>query len=244
MEQQDQATRGPEAAGRVLLIEDDTELCAMLVRYLGQEGFMVTAVHDGERGVAAALQATPEIVVLDIGLPGLDGFEVLRRIRARATVPVLMLTARGDDLDRIVGLELGADDYLAKPFNPRELAARLRAILRRGRPVAAAAAGPAPPLVVGNITLDPATRSVARGGDAVVLTATEFALAEALLRHAGQLVTRETLSESVLGRAWSPLDRSLDTHVANLRRKLGPAPDGSPLILTLRGRGYQYVLPR
>jgi len=244
MDQEQHATRGPGAAGRVLLVDDDTEPCGMLVRYLGQEGFTVTAVHDGEGGVAAALQATPGIVVLDIGLPGLDGFEVLRRIRARSPVPVLMLTARGDDLDRIVGLELGADDYLAKPFNPRELAARLRAILRRGRPGAVAAAGPAPSLVVGNVVLDAATRSVVRGGVAVVLTGTEFALAEALLRHAGRLVTREALSESVLGRAWSPLDRSLDTHVANLRRKLGPAPDGSPLILTLRGRGYQYVLPR
>jgi two-component system response regulator CpxR len=244
MDQQQRATGVPEAAARVLLVDDDAELCTMLIRYLGQDGFAVTAVHAGDAGVAAALQATPEIIVLDIGLPGLDGFEVLRRLRARSTVPVLVLTARGDDLDRIVGLELGADDYLAKPFNPRELAARLRAILRRGRPRAATLAGPAPRLVVGSVALDPATRSVARGGEAVVLTATEFALAEALLRHAGQLVTREALSESVLGRAWSPLDRSLDTHVANLRRKLGPAPDGSPLILTLRGRGYQYVLPR
>jgi two-component system response regulator CpxR len=183
-------------------------------------------------------------MVLDIGLPGIDGFEVLRRVRAASGMPVLMLTARGDDVDRIVGLELGADDYLAKPFNPRELAARLRAILRRARrPPAGRDAGSVRRLAVGDVVLDPASRAVTRRGAPVDLTATEFAMAETLLREAGHVVTRESLSEAVLGRAWSPLDRSLDTHVANLRRKLGPAPDGGPLIRTLRGRGYQYVLP-
>jgi DNA-binding response OmpR family regulator len=227
------------AAEPVLLVDDDAELCAMLTRYLAPEGFAVTAVHDGEAGVAAALAGTAQVVVLDIGLPRLDGFGVLRRLRAASTVPVLMLTARGDDVDRIVGLELGADDYLAKPFNPRELAARLRAILRRARGVP----GPGPRrLAVGDLQLDPAARLLTRGGEAIELTATEFAMIDCLLRHAGEPVGRERLSEAVLGRPWSPLDRSLDTHVANLRRKLGPAADGSPRIRTVRGRGYQYVL--
>ena len=225
----------------ILLVDDDAELCAMLTRYLAPEGFVASAVHDGEAGVTAALRGDARIVVLDIGLPRLDGFEVLRRVRAASPVPVLMLTARGDDVDRIVGLELGADDYLAKPFNPRELAARLRAILRRAR---AGAGGSAPRrLAVGDIVLDPGDRSITRGGTALTLTATEFAMAEALLRQAGQLVTKEVLSEAALGRSWSPLDRSLDTHVANLRRKLGPDAAGNPRIRTLRGRGYQYAAP-
>jgi two-component system response regulator CpxR len=232
-----------EDKARVLLVDDDAELGAMLATYLGRDGFGVAAVHDGESGVTAALRDGPAIVVLDIGLPGIDGFEVLRRIRAASPVPVLMLTARGDDVDRIVGLELGADDYLAKPFNPRELAARLRAVLRRARLPPGPDAGPPRRQMVGDVALDPGARSVTRGGKPIALTATEFALAEILLRDAGQLVTREVLSEAVLGRPWSPLDRSLDTHVANLRRKLGAGADGGPLIRTLRGRGYQYVLP-
>jgi two-component system response regulator CpxR len=224
----------------VLLVDDDAELCGMLVRYLAPEGFVASAVHDGEAGVTAALRGDVRVVILDLGLPRLDGFEVLRRVRAQSSVPVLMLTARGDDVDRIVGLELGADDYLPKPFNPRELAARLRAILRRTRP--AAGDGPSRRLAAGDIVLDPAARSVTRGGTGITLTATEFAMAEMLLRYAGQVVTREALSEAALGRAWSPLDRSLDTHVANLRRKLGPDAMGEPRIRTLRGRGYQYAV--
>jgi two-component system response regulator CpxR len=227
----------------VLLVDDDVELCAMLARYLGPEGFAVTAVHDGEAGVAAALAGAAQVVVLDIGLPRLDGFGVLRRLRAASNVPVLMLTARGDDVDRIVGLELGADDYLAKPFNPRELAARLRAILRRARTTAVAPGAGPRRLAVDDLQLDPSARRLTRGGEPIELTATEFAMVDCLLRHAGEPVGRELLSETVLGRPWSPLDRSLDTHVANLRRKLGPAADGSPRIRTVRGRGYQYVLP-
>jgi two-component system response regulator CpxR len=225
---------------RVLLVDDDTELCDMLVRYLGQDGFRVAAVHDGEAAVATIRRAEPGIVVLDITMPVLDGFEALRRIRAFSAVPVLMLTARGDDVDRIVGLEIGADDYLPKPFNPRELSARLRAILRRTR-------SPAAPgdrrLVVGDVSLDPGGRTVARAGQPLAVTSTEFAIAELLLKDAGQVVSKDTLSAQALGRRLSPLDRSLDTHVGNLRRKLGPGPDGAPLIRTIRGRGYLYVLP-
>ena len=229
---------------RVLLVDDDVELCEMLVRYLGQDGFMVASVHDGEAAVAAVRRAEPSIVVLDITMPKLDGFEALRRIRGFSPVPVLMLTARGDDVDRIVGFEIGADDYLPKPFNPRELSARLRAILRRVR---AGHAGGEPSIarriVVGDVSLDAGGRAVSRAGQPVPMTSTEFAITEHLLKAAGQVVTRELLSEQVLGRRLSPLDRSLDTHVANVRRKLGPGADGAPLIRTIRGRGYQYVLP-
>ncbi len=155
-----------------------------------------------------------------------------------------MLTARGDDVDRIVGFEIGADDYLPKPFNPRELSARLRAILRRARG-AHTSGEPAAErwIVVGDVSLDSGGRAVSRAGQPVPMTSTEFAIAEQLLKAAGHMVTREFLSEQVLGRRLSPLDRSLDTHVGNVRRKLGPGADGAPLIRTIRGRGYQYVLP-
>ncbi|MDP2324111.1 MAG: response regulator transcription factor [Gammaproteobacteria bacterium] len=229
---------------RVLLVDDDVELCEMLVRYLGQDGFLVNSVHDGEAGVAAVRRGEAGIVVLDITMPILDGFEALRRIRAFSPVPVLMLTARGDDLDRIVGFEIGADDYLPKPFNPRELSARLRAILRR---VLGGRTGGDPSvarrIVVGDVSLDSGGRVVSRAGQPVPMTSTEFAITEQLLKAAGQVVTRELLSEQVLGRRLLPLDRSLDTHVGNVRRKLGPGVDGTPLIRTIRGRGYQYVLP-
>lgn len=224
---------------QVLLIDDDRELCQMLAEYLGADGYAVDAVHDGEAGVAAARQGGAGIVVLDITLPGLDGFEVLRRIRAFSRVPILMLTARGDDVDRIVGLELGADDYLPKPFNPRELSARLRAILRRAGGGTDGSAGRH--LTAGDVTLDTGTRTLRRGDTPLALTSTEFAIAELLLRAAGNVVTRDTLSEQVLGRRLTPFDRSLDTHVSNLRRKLGPGPDGTPLIRTIRGRGFLLV---
>lgn len=224
---------------QVLLIDDDRELCQMLAEYLGADGYGVDAVHDGEAGVAAARHGAAGIVVLDITLPGLDGFEVLRQIRTFSRVPILMLTARGDDVDRIVGLELGADDYLPKPFNPRELSARLRAILRRAGGGTDGSAGRH--LVAGDLTLDAGARTLRRGDAPLALTSTEFAIAELLLRAAGNVVTRDTLSEQVLGRRLTPFDRSLDTHVSNLRRKLGPGPDGSPLIRTIRGRGFVLV---
>ena len=216
----------------------------MLVRYLGRDGFVVASVHDGESAVDAVRRAETSIVVLDITMPKLDGFEALRRIRAFSSVPVLMLTARGDDVDRIVGFEIGADDYLPKPFNPRELSARLRAILRRVR----GANVPGEPLterriVVGDVSLDSGGRAVSRAGQLVPMTSTEFSIAEQSPEAAGQMVTREFLSEQVLGRRLSPFDRSLDTHVGNVRRKLGCGADGAPLIRTIRGRGYQYVLP-
>ena len=223
---------------KVLVVDDDRELCELLERYLGGEGFRVECVHDGASGVDRALAGEAGVVVLDVMLPGLDGFEALRRIRAASGIPVLMLTARGDEVDRIVGLEIGADDYLPKPFNPRELAARLRAILRR----AAAEAGPGAEgtvlLRVDDLEVDPGARSVRRGDEPVRLTGTEFNLLELLARRAGRVVTREELCRQVLERRPSPFDRSLDVHISNLRRKLGPHPDGAERIKTVRGQGY------
>lgn len=226
----------------VLLADDDVELCTMLGEYLGREGYDVRAVHDGASAIATAAATSFDIVVMDITMPRVDGFEALRRIRSVSTVPVLMLTARGDDVDRIVGLELGADDYLGKPFNPRELVARLKAILRRAAaPEAAAGSGLLRPIVSGDLTMDPGRRVLLRDGAALALTGTEFAVAELLIRSAGQIVAKDTLSEKVLGRKLLPFDRSIDTHVSNLRRKLGPTAGGMPRIRTVRGRGYVLV---
>lgn len=235
--------RMKDGVAKVLIIDDDTELAEMLDRYLVGASFAVVTAPDGLSGIDTLQRDGAAIVVLDITLPGIDGFETLRRIRSFSTVPVLVLTARGDDIDRIVGLELGADDYLPKPFNPRELSARLRAILRRSRPAAADGTDTPRHLQVGDVTLDTGSRMLQRGGKGLDVTATELAIIFLLLRQAGQLVSREQLSREALGRRASPLDRSLDTHVANLRRKLGPGPDGEPLIRTVRGRGWQYVLP-
>jgi len=225
----------------ILLVDDDRELCAMLAEYLGREGFTVGAVHDGAQGVDAVRERPPALVVMDITMPVLDGFDALRTIRGFSRVPVLMLTARGDELDRIVGLEIGADDYLPKPFNPRELVARVRAILRRGQ---AAGEHDLAALVVGDLRLDPGARSLYRDGTPVEITATEYSVLEVLMHHPGVLVGKEDLSRQALGRALMPFDRSLDTHISNLRRKLGAAPGGGPRIKTLRGRGYLLVHDR
>ncbi len=176
-------------------------------------------------------------------LPGINGFEVLRRIRASSQVPVVMLTARGEEVDRVVGLELGADDYLAKPFSPRELVARLRAVLRRSsRP--ATSAGSTPELiVVGDVELNTGSRTVHRGNEPIELTTVEFDLLAILLREAARVVSREHLAAEALGRPYTPFDRSIDTHVSNLRRKLGPGLDGRPRIKSVRGTGYQLVWP-
>jgi DNA-binding response OmpR family regulator len=226
------------SVARILVIDDDAELLALLREYLEGEGFVVSTERDGEGGVRAALDGRPELVVLDVMLPGLNGFDVLRRVRERSAVPIIMLTARGEDVDRIVGLELGADDYLPKPFNPRELTARIRAVLRRGRVPAAGMTGP---LVVGDLELDAGARQARRGGEPVELTGTEYSLLERLVREAGSVVRRDVLFREVLGRRAVSFDRSLDVHISNLRRKLGPLPDGRERIKTVRGMGYQYV---
>jgi two-component system response regulator CpxR len=198
-------------------------------------------VHRGDLGAERALEGQHALVVLDVMLPGLNGFEVLRRIRAESKIPVLMLTARGDDVDRIVGLEIGADDYLPKPFNPRELTARIRAILRRvtvDKPIDRTSAKK---LSVGDVALDSGTRTVLRAGANVELTSVEFDLLEKLLRAAGEIVTREDLSQQVLGRNASPFDRSIDMHISNLRKKLGHQSGDAERIKTVRGVGYIYA---
>jgi len=224
---------------RVLLVDDDVELADMLREYLQQEGFETTAVHDGESGVREALSESYGVVVLDVMLPGLNGVEALRRIRARSRVPVLMLTAKGDDVDRIVGLELGADDYVPKPCTPRELVARLRAILRRSD--GSAALGPTGPVRAGLLTMWPEKRRAEWNGRTLDLTSTEFNLLALLARHAGRVVSRDLLSEEGLGRPLARFDRSIDVHVASLRQKVGHLADGRSCIQTVRGQGYQLV---
>ena len=223
---------------RVLLVDDDVALAGMLREYLQAEGFDATTAHDGEAGVEEALSGRYAIVVLDVMLPKLNGVEALRRIRTRSRVPVLMLTAKGDDVDRIVGLELGADDYVPKPCTPRELVARLRAILRRSE---AGAAGPAGPVTPGPLSLWPERRPAAWEGRPIELTSTEFNLLEVLARNAGRVVTKGELSEQGLGRPLARFDRSIDVHVSSLRQKVGRLADGRSYIQTVRGLGYQLV---
>jgi two-component system response regulator CpxR len=231
---------------RVLLIDDDEELCTMLARYLGREGFSVEAVYSGTRGLERALEGQHDVVLLDIMLPGTDGFELLRKLRERSRIPVLMLTARGDDVDRIVGLEVGADDYLPKPFNSRELLARMRAILRRAVSDTPALATPpvAKVLTVGDLELDRGARAVLKGGEPVELTTTEFDVLAQLLSAAGEIVPREDLAKVVFGRPLAPFERSVDMHISKLRRKLGSLGDGKPRIRTVRSVGYLYVAPK
>lgn len=224
---------------KVLLIDDDIELSSMHQEYLEAEGFEVELAFDGERGIEAIASHPPDIVMLDVMMPGMGGVETLRQIRGMSHVPVLMLTARGDDIDRIVGLELGADDYVAKPCTPRELVARLRAILRRVAP------GPRPSeagsLRSGELVVEPAARRVSWRGAPLELTSTEFNLLEQLTRHAGRVVSKEELSERALGRKLTRYDRSIDVHMSHLRTKLGELADGRSPIQTVRGLGYQLI---
>jgi len=226
----------------VLVVDDDIELCGLVQEYLTSEGFASQAVHDGEQGLQRGLSGEYALVVLDVMLPGINGFEVLRRLRSVSKIPVLLLTARGEDVDRIVGLEIGADDYLPKPFNPRELVARIRAILRRSKPGKAADSTPEI-LSVGDVELDPATRNVSRAGQPVELTSVEFNLLEVLLREAGRVVTRERLVNAVLSRKFMPFDRSIDMHVSKVRRKLGDSEENGDHIKTIRGVGYMFARP-
>jgi DNA-binding response OmpR family regulator len=230
---------------RILVIDDDEELCDLLKDYLGPEGFEVEAVHDSDKGIERALSNEHDFVVLDVMLPGVSGFEVLRSVRKSSGIPVLMLTARGEDVDRIVGLEMGADDYLPKPFNPRELVARIRAIQRRGEAKQEDKKQPiiSKRLAVGDITLDTGTRTVTKKGKTVELTAAEFDLLEMLLRSAGEVVSRKDLVSKVLGRGLDPFDRSIDVHVSSLRKKLGHKIKGMERIKTIRGIGYLYAFP-
>lgn len=229
---------------RILVIDDDIELCELLTDYLTGEGFEVQSVNHGQQGAEQALAEEYTLVVLDVMLPGMNGFDVLRKIREASKVPVIMLTARGDDIDRIVGLELGADDYLPKPFNPRELIARIRAVQRRSEATETPSKTTqqlSSELQVGDILLSPTKRSVKRNGESIELTSVEFTLLEVLLRQAGEVINREDLVEKALGRRLSAYDRSIDVHVSALRKKLGKQYDSEERIKTIRGIGYLYA---
>lgn len=226
---------------KVLIIDDDEELCELVSEYLTVEGFEIECVNDGATGLERALSGDYDMAILDVMLPKMNGFDVLRNLREESKLPVIMLTARGDDMERIVGLEIGADDYLPKPFNPRELAARLRAILRRTAAEDGDAEGNEK-LDVDGVQLSPASRIATRDGEELNLTSVEFGLLHELLREAGKIVKKEDLSESVLERKLSPYDRSLDMHISNLRKKLGVRGDGGERIKTIRSVGYIYTV--
>jgi two-component system, OmpR family, response regulator CpxR len=225
---------------KVLLIDDDTELTSLLSEYLLEEGFEAEAVHDGRQGVEACLSDHFDIVVLDIMMPRMNGIEVLQRIRKASNIPVLMLTARGDNIDRITGLNLGADDYVAKPCTPDELVARLRAILRRS-------SRQAPPegvqnaLQSGRLVLYPGSRTAEWQGHPLDLTGAEFNLLEVLVRNVGQLVSKQDMSRRAFGQALTPFDRRIDVHISAIRQKLGSRNDGQSWIRTVRGQGYQLI---
>ena len=220
----------------ILIIDDDIELTDLLVQYLEPEGFDIVCVHDGENGVKKALNQPFDAIILDVMLPKLNGFEVLKAIREHLDTPVLMLTARGDDIDRIVGLEIGADDYLPKPCNPRELVARLRAILRRTQKTPAHR----PVIEHHNIVVDCAQRQVKIAGEELELTNAEFNILEMLIKSPGQAFSKEELTEYALGRKYTAYDRSIDVHISNLRNKLGDDASGEAIIKTVRGFGYLF----
>ena len=222
---------------KILLADDDEELCHLLRDFLAREGFAVDLAHDGESAFRRAMEGDYDALILDVMLPHRSGLDLLRELRRDSALPVLMLTALGEDIDRILGLELGADDYVPKPCNPREIAARLRAILRRTRGESEARLSD---ISVGPVSLRAASRSVSLRGEPVTLTGTEFNILAILLREAGHVVSKETLSQDVLGRPLGPFDRSIDVHISKLRRKLGNAADGKSLIGTVHRGGYLF----
>jgi len=227
---------------RVLLVDDDVELASMLKEYLELEGFEATMVHDGASGVTEALNGRHDLAILDVMMPRLNGVEALRQIRMGSRMPVLMLTAKGDDVDRVLGLELGADDYVPKPCTPRELVARVRAILRRtGEAAANATTMTHSAVTAGPLSLWPEKRVAAWRNQPLELTSTEFNLLDVLARNVGRVVSKAELSEQALGRPLARFDRSIDVHLSSIRQKLGPLPDGRSYIQTVRGQGYQLV---
>jgi two-component system response regulator CpxR len=232
-----------DPAPRLLMLDDDRELAAMTGEFLGLEGFALRVAHTPDEAVESLESDTPDLLILDVMLPQRSGFEVLRRLRqTHPRLPVLMLTARGDAIDRVLGLELGADDYLTKPFDPRELAARVRAILRRARPDSDNGSAPeAQPLAIGSLHIDATRRRIHAGGGAADLTGAELRVLQRLARDAGRVVSRATLTEAALGRKLAPYDRSIDTHVSNLRRKLADCGAADVEIRALRGAGYELV---
>jgi len=222
---------------RLLIIDDDVGLCEVLSERLERDGFSLDAVHDGQHGLEGAQSGKYALVILDLMLPQMSGLDVLRRLRSESEIPVLILTARGEDVDRIIGLEIGADDYLPKPFNPRELIARIRAILRRGSRMASSSER----LAAGDIRIDMATREAWAGERLLHLTAVEFSLLETFVREAGRVVTREQLTERVLGRKLGAFDRVIDVHISNLRKKIGDSPGGER-IKAIRSAGYRFMV--
>ncbi|HEX5126803.1 MAG TPA: response regulator transcription factor [Rhodocyclaceae bacterium] len=224
---------------KVLLIDDDVELLDMLKDYLQQEGFDVTAVHDGNAGMSHALSGQYMIAVLDVMMPGLDGVETLKKIRAQSSMPVLMLTGKGDNMDRIVGLELGADDYVTKPCTSRKLTARIRGILRRTQ--MSSDDSVAVPLLAGSLTMWPSQRRAMWHDEPLELTSTEFDLLKVLAQNAGRPVSKSELSEQALGRPLVAFDRSIDVHLSSIRHKLGKHGNVPPCILTVYRQGYQFI---
>lgn len=228
---------------KILLVDDDEELTELISEYLIVEDFEVAAVYDGKSGLEKGLSGDFDLMILDVMLPEMNGFDVLKKLRESSNLPVLMLTARGEDMERITGLESGADDYLPKPFNPRELVARIGAILRRTQNTENKENGEDfAKIEIGDVEVNPAARSVKKGEEVLQLTSIEFDLLVALLREAGKIVNKEDLSQIVLGRRLSPFDRSLDMHISNLRKKLGVHADGNDRIKTIRSVGYIYTL--
>ncbi len=224
----------PMRDAKILIIDDDRELGEMLSEFLAPDHFELNACLSGEEGLQALQEGNYELLILDIMLPGMSGIDVLKQLRQSSDIPVIMLTARGDDVDRILGLEFGADDYISKPFNPRELLARIKAILRRSGP----AASHRQSVSIGAIELDVRSRRVTAGGVAIRLTGTEFELLRRLAESPGEVVDKEQLSRRALGRRYMPYDRSIDTHISNVRRKLTSAGVVSPSIQSQRGVGY------
>jgi len=219
---------------KILIIDDDRELGEMLAEFLSPDHLDVRACLTGEDGLEALRNETYDLLILDIMLPGMNGLDVLKALRERSDIPVIMLTARGDDVDRILGLEFGADDYLAKPFNPRELLARIKAILRRTRSDERRGGS----VAVGKLEFDVRSRRVEAGGQSIRLTGTEFELLRCLAESPGEVVSKEQLAREVLGRRHMPYDRSIDTHISNVRRKLSDAGVDNPSIQSQRGIGY------
>lgn len=229
---------------KLLLIDDDVAFCGLLSDYLGGEGFDVDMAHDGRSAIDKLRIAPIDIAILDVMMPGMSGLDVLREMRSFSHVPVLMLTARGEDIDRIVGLELGADDYVSKPCNPREIVARVRAILRRAQGSGTTPALSEQPLIIDDVEMRASERAVYQGGEPLELTSTEFDVLVVLLRNAGSVVEKTTVSNEALKRKLGPYDRSIDMHISRLRRKLGTLPGGGERIKTVRGSGYQYIRSR
>lgn len=226
---------------RLLIADDDMDLCLLLRQYFDMEGMELHSVHDGNEVLPALQQSAYDLLILDIMLPGQQGLDVLRQVRRSNSIPVLMLTARGEEMDRIIGLELGADDYLPKPSSPRELVARVRSILRRSQITQDDKQGAAV-LRLADLELNPATRQVFCAGQKLVLTGAEFSVLQELLRLPGQIIDKNDLFQRALGRRLQAFDRSLDMHISNLRKKLGPHPDGGARITAVRGVGYVLTL--